>query len=331
MLRDVSMRDLSRDLFGSRCALPVFLAPVGSLRLFDRGAASASAMAAEQVGVPVFMSIMAEPSLEQVRKDAPGASLILQIYMRGGTDWLEGVVDRAEAAGCSALCVTVDSAVYGRRERDLRNRYSSSKAVDRANLGDRKHVQIAPEQAALSWETIAWLRRRTTLPLIVKGVLDAQDAILCAEHGVDVVYVSNHGGRQLDHCVAALDQLPGIVAALSKRCRVFVDGGFLRGSDVAKALALGADFVGLGKAQGAALAAGGSPMLRHMLGILGEELSTTLALLGCSTLSQLGPGHLRKSVPAQAPTTLSTLRLPERHGERDPSWWGRGTPLADIS
>ncbi|MFG1360083.1 alpha-hydroxy acid oxidase [Xanthobacter pseudotagetidis] len=314
VLRDVSRIDLGADFLGTPIALPLFLAPVGSLRLFDPQAAAACARAAEAAGVPMFMSIMAQPTLEEVRASAPGAILVLQLYMRGGRDWLDETVARAEAAGCAALCLTVDAAVYGRRERDLVNRYSSAQAVDRANLGDRKDVQIAEEQAQLSFDTIAWLKSRTRLPLIVKGVLDAEDARLCAEHGVDVVYASNHGGRQLDHAVAALDQLGDICDAVAGRARVFVDGGFLRGTDIAKARALGADLVGLGKAQGAALAAGGEAGVARLIALLGEELRTTLALLGCPSLGSLGPHLLRKAAPVGPSTALSTLRLPAPAG-----------------
>lgn len=322
VLRDVSRLDLTRDFLGRRVALPFFLAPVGSLRLFDKSAAAASAIAAGSAGIPMFMSIMAEPSLGEVMAKAPRVDMVLQLYMRGGHEWLDRMVAQAEEAGCAGLCLTVDAAVYGRRERDLRNRFSSAAAVDRANLDDRKDIQIVAEQASLTWDTIGWLRRRTALPLVVKGVMTEADAILCAEHGVDAVYVSNHGGRQLDHAAAALDQLGAVVAALRGRCRVFVDGGFLRGTDILKALALGADFVGLGKAQGAALAAGGSAGVLRLIELLREEIATALALLGCSSLSQLGPGLLRRCAPAQAPTALSTLRLPGRFPERQQNWWG---------
>ncbi|HEV2508431.1 alpha-hydroxy acid oxidase [Bosea sp. (in: a-proteobacteria)] len=331
VLRDVSTVDLRTSLLGRQSALPVFLAPVGSLRLFDHDAAVASATVAAAAGVPMFMSIMAEPSLEAVRQQVPKVDLILQLYMRGGRDWLDGVVQRAEEAGCVAICLTVDTAVYGRRERDLRNRFSPATAVDRANLDDRKSVQIVPEQASLSWETVAWLRQRTRLPLIIKGVMTAEDASLCADHGVDVVYVSNHGGRQLDHSAAAIDQLAEIFPAVTGRCSVFIDGGMLRGTDVLKAIALGADGVGLGKAQGAALAAGGSEALQRLIQILTEEIATALALLGCSSLSQLGPGHLRRSAPVQVPTVLSTLRLPASEAARKQGWWGGGARLAGIT
>lgn len=331
VLRDVSAVDLGASFCGRPCSLPLFLAPIGSLRLFDREAAVASAAAAAAARIPMFMSIMAEPTLDAVRQQVPDADIVLQLYMRGGREWLDGVVKRAEEARCIGLCLTVDTAVYGRRERDLRNRFSSASAVDRANLDDRKGVQIVPEQARLSWDTVAWLRQRTRLPLIVKGVMAVEDALLCAEHGVDVVYLSNHGGRQLDHSAAAIDQLATTVPALKGRCRVVIDGGMLRGTDILKALALGADCVGLGKAQGAALAAGGRDALRQMLQLLHEEIATALALLGCSSLSQLGPGHLRRSVPVQAPTVLSTLRLPASDTARKQGWWGGGARLADIT
>ncbi|MDB5511412.1 MAG: glycolate oxidase [Enterovirga sp.] len=301
VLRDVSRADPAAQFLGRAIDLPVFLAPIGSLRLFDEAAALASAAAAADAKVPFFMSIMAQPTLEEVAAAVPGCALVLQIYMRGDRAWLGETVARAEAAGCAALCLTVDAPVYGRRERDLENRFSSAAAVDRVNFGDRPSVQITPEQASLTWDTIAWLRGRTRLPLIIKGILDPADARLCAEHGVDVVYLSNHGGRQLDHADCALNQIAAAAEAVAGRCRIYVDGGFVRGTDILKARALGADLVGLGKAQGAALAAGGRAGLVRLLAILRDEVLTTLALLGCASLAELTASCLRSVAPVAAP------------------------------
>jgi glycolate oxidase len=301
VLRDVSRLFTKRSFFGRDMALPVHLAPIGSLSLFDKDAALASAIAAAEANVPMFVSIMAQPSLENLVRQSPATTLVLQLYMRGDRNWLDDTVLRAEKAGCAALCMTVDSAVYGRRERDLINGFSSAAAVDRVNFTDRHDVQITHEQAALSWDTIAWLRRRTDLPLILKGVMTVEDALLCVEHGIDAIYVSNHGGRQLDHTAAALDQLEGIAAAVRGACRLFVDGGFMRGTDVLKALALGADFVGFGKLQGVALAAGGADGVSRMLTIMGNEIRTSLALLGCPDIDDLGPSYLRRAAPVSVP------------------------------
>lgn len=305
VLRDVSTLSTRRDFFGRSAALPVMLAPIGSLSLLDPRAALASAEAAAAAHVPMFLSIMAQPSLEDISRQSPNTMLVLQLYMRGDRAWLAETVCRAEQANCAALCMTVDSAVYGRRERDLINGFSSAAAVDRVNFADRHDVQITQEQAALTWEAIDWLRRQTSLPLILKGIMTAEDAALCADRGIDAVYVSNHGGRQLDHAAGTIDQLEAVAAAVAGRCRLFVDSGFLRGTDVLKAVALGADFVGLGKLQAAALAAGGTDGVARMLAILGNEIRSSLALLGCPNIDDLDAAYLRLASPV--PTTV---RLP---------------------
>ena len=287
VLRDVSRITPETRIFGRQISMPAFLAPVGSLALFDKAAALASARAASTANVPFFMSIMAEPSLEEVARSAPGVLLILQIYIRGDRSWLDAIVGRAENTGCAALCLTVDTPVYGRRERDLRNRFSSATAVDRVNLDGRKSEQITSEQASLTWEDVAYLRKRTQLPLVIKGISTVQDATLAADHGVDCVYLSNHGGRQLDHAVAALDQLAAAREALPDTIELLVDGGFVRGTDIAKACALGARAAGFGKLQGLALAAGGEHGVRRMLELLLEEYSSVLALLGCARTDAL--------------------------------------------
>lgn len=305
VLRDVAKRSTSTTLFGRFIALPAFLAPIGSLSLFDKNGALASAAAARAAGVPCFISIMSQPSLEEVARHEPDAILILQIYVRGDHDWLRQVVARAEAAGCAAICLTVDSAVYGRRERDLRNRFSSAAAVDRVNFDDRKSVQITAEQAALSWADVAFLRSLTQLPLILKGILHPDDARLAAEHGADCVYLSNHGGRQLDYCIPALEQIAVVRSVIGADRPLLVDGGFLRGTDIAKAVALGATAAGFGKLQGLALAAGGSDGVETMLSILQAELSNALALLGCRDVAELNPGQLRPSPSTAPPGFLS--------------------------
>ncbi|MCP3473326.1 alpha-hydroxy-acid oxidizing protein [Bradyrhizobium sp. CCGUVB1N3] len=307
VLRDVSKLSIERPFFDRIASLPIFLAPIGSLGLFDPEAALACAKAAANAGVPMFLSIMAQPSLEDVARLSPKTDLVLQLYMRGDRNWLDGIVGRAEGAGCVALCMTVDSAVYGRRERDLSNGFSSAAAVDRVNFADRHDVQITREQAALTWDTIGWLRRRTAMPLILKGIMTADDAALCVENGVDVVYISNHGGRQLDHTSATLDQLQVVAQATAGRCKIFIDGGFLHGTDVLKAIALGADFVGIGKAQAAGLAANGAAGVSRLLTILHDEIATSLALLGCPGLADLGPDYLRQAAPiASNPLTQRT-------------------------
>lgn len=299
MLRDMSSIDLSTRFLDRTIDLPVFLAPIGSLALFNAEAALASARAASAMNIPMFMSIMAQPAMESVAPEI-ASPFVFQLYVRGDENWISAAVARAEKAGCAAICLTIDTPVYGRRERDLVNRFSSAAAVDRPNFSESGvPSQIAPQQAGLTWETIRWLRRQTQLPLILKGIMSAEDALLAVEHGVEVVYVSNHGGRQLDHAPGALDLLADIAPHVRGRCTLLVDGGFIRGTDILKALALGADAVGLGKLHGLALASGGQAGVVRMLEILREELSVNMALLGCRDIGALGPDCVRESGPVR--------------------------------
>jgi isopentenyl diphosphate isomerase/L-lactate dehydrogenase-like FMN-dependent dehydrogenase len=215
---------------------------------------------------------------------------VFQLYVRGDRAWTLELAKRAEAAGCRALCVTVDSPVDGRRERDLVNRFDRRAQQARPNLGAA--YQRRELQATLTWPDIAWLAERTALPLILKGITNADDTRLAVEAGARAVVVSNHGGRQLDHQAATIEALAPVVEAAGDRLEVAVDGGFERGSDVVKALALGARAVLVGKVQCFALAAGGEDGLVETLERVREELLSTLALLGACRPDELSPAHV---------------------------------------
>lgn len=300
VLKGVSERDVSTTFLGHRLALPVMLAPVGSIVYFHPDGALACARAAEQAGTATFVGTLSAPSLEEVRAGAKGL-LVFQLYVRGDRTWMEQLVRRAERADYSAICLTVDSAVYGRRERDLQNRFFPRERLGRPNLVGLPESPgtLAPEayQAALTWEDVAWLRETTRLPLILKGILSPDDARLAVEHGVDVVYVSNHGGRQLDHAPSTIEVLSEIVQAVRGEAEVIVDSGFLRGTDVLKALALGARAVLIGKLMTWALAAGGEAALVRALELLKVEMTTTMANIGVRSVQELGPHCLRPSAP----------------------------------
>ncbi|MBI2289044.1 MAG: alpha-hydroxy-acid oxidizing protein [Betaproteobacteria bacterium] len=246
VLVNVADIDMTTTLLGQKLSLPVFIAPVGNfLQLADPQGAIAVARAAIARGTTAFISTAAKPSLEAVA-EAAGEPLLFQLYVRSDRAWVKGILSRAKAAGYRAICVTVDRAYYSRRERDVINRF-----LMRESAGDPRH------QASLNWEDIVWMKQHTGLPMILKGIATAEDACLAVEHGADVIYVSNHGGRQLDHAQASIEVLPEVVAAVDGRAEVLVDGGILRGTDVIKAIALGARAVGVGKLQGLALAAAG--------------------------------------------------------------------------
>ncbi|MBE2319483.1 alpha-hydroxy-acid oxidizing protein [Solirubrobacter sp. CPCC 204708] len=297
VLRDVSARRTDTTFLGLPIALPVLLAPIGTIGLFDAGGAATCARAAARAGTGAFVGILSVPSLEEVAAAAPDAPLIFQHYVRGDREWTLELFKRAEAAGYRALCITVDSAVDGIRERDLRNRFDRSKAQDRPNLGTayaRRELQ-----ATLTWSEIAWLAEQTELPLMIKGVTHPDDAKLAIESGAAAVVVSNHGGRQLDPQPGALEVLPDVVAAAGGRLEVAVDGGFERGGDVVKALALGARAVLIGKAMCFSLAAGGEAALVETLTRLRTEVERTFALLGVTAPDDVRPEHVR---PAPWPT-----------------------------
>jgi glycolate oxidase len=292
VLRDVSQVDASVERFGRKLRLPVMIAPVGALEIFDPEGAAAVARGAGSFGAAHMLSSVSEPGLEKVAQAAPDALRIYQLYVRGDDAFVEDCVSRSIASGYSAFCLTVDTAHYSRRERDIAKRYVRESRL-RATGGDY--------QKGLSWRTVKLIKDKFKIPLIIKGIATAEDAAIALDHGVDWIYVSNHGGRQLDHTAAALDQLEGIAAAVRGACRLFVDGGFMRGTDVLKALALGADFVGFGKLQGVALAAGGADGVSRMLTIMGNEIRTSLALLGCPDIDDLGPSYLRRAAPVSVP------------------------------
>ena len=298
VLRDVSDVDPSTIFRGCPLRMPVVLAPVGSLELFTPGGGATAAKAANESGVAHMLSSVAELPLEDIAAAAPEAVRIYQIYVNGDAGWLGALAERAIRAGYRAICVTVDSAVYSRRERDIAKR----------NLR-RQSVPGREYQATLTWADIARLKKRLTVPLMLKGIMTAEDASIAMEHGVDAVYVSNHGGRQLDHGLGAMDALPEIVAAVAGRAKIVIDGGFTRGTDIVKAIASGADLVGIGRMQCIGLAAGGQAGLVRVLELLEREVRDCMALLGVTRWSQLDASCLQRAAAVDAPRALSAFPL----------------------
>jgi glycolate oxidase len=305
VLVNVAAIDITTTLLGQRLTLPVFLAPVGGFVGFvNPQGAIPVARAAVARGTAAFISTAAKPGIEETAA-AVREPLIFQLYVRSDRKWIEDILDRAKAAGYRALCVTVDRNYYGRRERDL-----ISRAAVRDGFGDPRY------QASLNWNDLIWMKARMQLPLIVKGIATAEDARLSVEHGADVVYVSNHGGRQLDHAQGSIEVLPEVAAAVDGRAEVLYDGGVLRGTDVVKAIALGARAVGVGKLLGWALAAAGEAGIVRMLDLLEIEIRTTLGLMGVTSLDQLNPSWVRPAqpvVPASATSAYPWFEERERY------------------
>ena len=302
VLRDVAAVDGSVDVFGRKLRLPVMLAPVGALEIFDPGSAASVARAAGTFGAAHMLSSVSEPGLEKVAEAAPDAMRIFQLYVRGGDAFVEDCVGRAISNGYTAFCLTVDTAHYSRRERDIAKRYVRASRV-RATGGDF--------QKGLEWRTVKLIKDKFKIPLILKGIATAEDTAIALDHGVEWIYVSNHGGRQLDHGRGAMQVLPEIVNAVAGRAKIMVDGSFCRGTDIVKAIAAGADLVGIGRLQCWALAAAGEAGVVRMLELLEDEVIRCLGLLGVRSFAELDKSYLQLATPTNLPHVFSAFPLLE--------------------
>jgi glycolate oxidase len=300
VLRDVSNVDAGVTAFGRALRLPIVLAPVGALESFHAGAATPVARAARAFGVVHMLSSVCQPGLEKIAEEASDAVRVFQLYVRGDGVWVDEHVARAITHHYAAFCITVDTAIYSRRERDIAKRHV---------VAGRRRASGREFQAALDWDTITRLKRKFAIPLILKGIATPEDALIALEYGVDWIYVSNHGGRQLDHGRASMEVLPEIVAAVDGRARVIVDGGFARGTDVVKGIAAGADLVGLGRMQCYALAAGGEAALIRMLELLEDEVRRCLGLLGITSFAELDRSCLTPAPAVTVPHIFSAFPL----------------------
>ena len=222
---------------------------------------------------------------------------------------MDDQIERTINSGYIGFCLTADTQVYSRRERDIMKGYVPMQArMATGTMLDQTGVNY---QSTMNWDTVAHIKEKFDIPLVVKGVMHPDDAKQCVEAGVDVVYVSNHGGRQLDHTVACIDALPAVVEAVAGRVPVVVDGGFMRGADVIKGLCLGATAVGMGRFEALAAAAGGAPAILRGLSILEREIQISLALTGVSDIADLHPGLLHRGQPQGASHALSAFPLLE--------------------
>jgi glycolate oxidase len=301
VLRNVSKIDCSSTFLGQRVRIPVMLAPVGSVESFDPGGGATAARGAREFGVPQMLSSVCNPGLEPVAAaGGEGAFRIFQLYVRGDDVWVDEWVKRAVDCGYAAFCLTVDTASYSRRERDIAKRFV--KPWRAAATGQ-------DFQSALNWDNVKRFKDTHTIPLALKGIATAEDAGLAVEHGVEIVYVSNHGGRQLDHGRGSLEVLPEVVAAVGDRATVIVDGAFQRGTDVVKALALGARIVGMGRMPCFGLAAAGQEGLVRMLELVEDEIRICLGLLGVDSVNGLNASYLHEARPVTAPHITSAFPL----------------------
>jgi 4-hydroxymandelate oxidase len=309
MLVDVSKINLTTQVLGESLQLPLLIAPMAFQCLADPEGEIATALAAEIAGVGMVLSTLATKSLEEVATVAKGLQWF-QLYIHKDQGLTQALVQRAYTAGYKAICLTVDAPMLGKRERDQRNEFTLPPGLHPANLTNISGLDIpqAPGESglltyfaqqinpAVTWKDLEWLQSLSPLPLVVKGILRADDAVRAVEYGAQAIVVSNHGGRQLDGAIASLDALPDIIAAVDGKAEVLLDGGIRRGTDILKALAYGAKAVLIGRPVLWGLAVAGKIGVSHIISLLQDELNLAMALSGCASL-----GDIDSSLVSQLP------------------------------
>ncbi|MFN7413144.1 MAG: alpha-hydroxy acid oxidase [Dolichospermum sp.] len=309
MLVDVSKINLTTQVLGESLRLPLLIAPMAFQCLADPEGEIATALAAADAGVGMVLSTLATKSLEEVATVAKGLQWF-QLYIHKDQGLTQALVQRAYTAGYKAICLTVDAPMLGKRERDQRNEFTLPPGLHPANLTNISGLDIpqAPGESglltyfaqqinpAVTWKDLEWLQSLSPLPLVVKGILRADDAVRAVEYGAQAIVVSNHGGRQLDGAIASLDALPDIIAAVDGKAEVLLDGGIRRGTDILKALAYGAKAVLIGRPVLWGLAVAGKIGVSHIISLLQDELNLAMALSGCASL-----GDIDSSLVSQLP------------------------------
>ncbi|MED6143214.1 Peroxisomal (S)-2-hydroxy-acid oxidase glo5 [Stylosanthes scabra] len=305
ILIDVSKVDLTTSVLGFEISMPIMIAPTSMQKMAHPQGELATARAASAAGTVMTLSTMATSSIEEVASAGPGI-LFFQLYVFRDRNTVIQLVKRAEKAGFKAIVLTVDRPVLGRKEDDIKNRFSlpanySLRNLEEPNIGKKKDETDGSAQfchflgefdPSLNWKDVKWLQTITSLPILLKGILTAEDARIAIEYGVSGIIVSNHGARQLDYVPAAIMVLEEIVKAVQGKVAVFVDGGIRRGTDVFKALALGASGVFIGRPVVFSLAAEGEDGVRKVLKMLKDELQLTMALSGCTSLKHITRHHI---------------------------------------
>lgn len=302
MLTGAGECDTRLTLLGAELTLPVLVAPAAYQKLAHPQGEAEMARGAGGAGTIMAVSTFGTVALEEVAAAATGP-LWFQLYAYRDRGLTESLVKRAEAVGCRALVLTVDAPYLGRRERDIRNGFGLPPGMIVANFAGlvlEDQPGVAPGESGLdiylstnidptlTWEAVDWLRSITRLPVLVKGILTAEDAREAVAHGAAGIIVSNHGGRQLDGAVAAIEALPEVVDAVAGRAVVLMDGGVRRGTDVLKALSIGANATLIGRPALWALAANGAAGVERVFALLREELRLAMALSGCKTVADIG-------------------------------------------
>jgi isopentenyl diphosphate isomerase/L-lactate dehydrogenase-like FMN-dependent dehydrogenase len=300
VLVDVSSVSTETTVLGTPVSMPVLVAPMAFQQIANEEGEVAMARGAAAAGTLMCLSTVATSSPAEVATAAPGAPRWLQIYVFRDRAVSDEVIAQALESGFTALVLTADLPVYGIRHRETRTGFESPDddvpalvAARERGVHSDEHHTLALLEPGLEWDYVSELVERWKVPVIVKGLVTAEDAVLACEHGASAVVVSNHGGRQLDGAIASLEALPEVVAAVGGRAEVYLDGGVRRGTDVVMALALGARAVLVGRPAMYGLAFGGSKGVAQVLEILREEIENALALLGCRAPAEVTSGHIK--------------------------------------
>jgi 4-hydroxymandelate oxidase len=310
VLVDVAARRLETEVLGEGITCPVMIAPTAYQRMAHPEGECATARGAASAGTVMIASTLATRSLEEIAESAPEGKRWFQLYVHRDRGLTADLVRRAQAAGYRALVLTVDAPLLGRRLADVRNGFALPEGLTMANFAAAASARpaVAKDSAlahyvatrhdpSLTWRDLEWLRSLSPMPLVLKGILRADDARLAVEHGVDAIVVSNHGGRQLDGSPASIDALEGVIAAVGGRCEVYLDGGIRWGTDVLVALALGARAVLVGRPVLWGLAVGGDAGVRRVIEILRDELSTAMAIAGAPDVRAVDRSLVRRRNP----------------------------------
>jgi len=302
--RDVSVRDTETTFLGTKVPFPIGVAPTAMQRMAHPEGEVATAKACQEKGVIMILSTISTASLEDVAKAAPNLTKWFQLYIYKDREITTSLVRRAEAAGFKGIVLTVDTPYFGTRTADARNNFCLPPHLTLANLTVEKKGQTKMSSksgtsglneyatslfdAGLTWKDVSWLQSITRIPIIVKGILTAEDALEAANHGVSAVIVSNHGARQLDHVAATIDCLEEVVNALKgSKVEVYLDGGVRTGTDVLKAVSLGAKGVFIGRPVIWGLSVDGQKGVKHVLDILSNEFNLAMGLAGCANINNV--------------------------------------------
>ena len=292
--------DTSIKIFGYKFSLPVFYAPIGSMQDFVKDGALNSTLSASDKKIFHMLSSTWSGGVDIIGKSV-NYPKVYQLYVRGDENWVYEQISKAIDNGFIALCLTVDLDAYGRRERPFK-RYKTT---------SRKTATGPEYQMKFSWKDVRKIKNKFNIPIILKGIATDEDAKICVDEGIDVIYISNHGGRQLDYGFGGADLIQPISQVVKNKSKIFFDGGVCRGTDVVKAISLGADCVGIGRLQCYAAATNGREGLNKMIDILTHEILVCMRLLGVNCLDDLNSNYVKKDISISDPSLISSFPLIE--------------------